>query len=269
MADAMNHNSLDRGQHRSMMSKMVSIGRTKMVVLITLVAMIMAIAIAYAIILLFADNHFPVSLVLKMAAFIPILIAPILAWPLVGSHIKLIEIEQALYFSASYDMLTGFLSRYAFFSNLEVVHNLAIRNKTPLSIASIDIDEFKKINDSYGHAAGDEVLRTLGVLVKDIVRKSDFIGRVGGDEFVLVLPNTDAAQARHVAENIRALIANTPVAYANMHIRLSLSIGVSQVDAFIPEMIDELLVASDKALYQAKQSGRNCVVVIDSAPVCL
>jgi diguanylate cyclase (GGDEF)-like protein len=267
MADAMNHNSLDRSQLGSMMNKLFMIGRIKMVALITLVAVIMAIGIAYAIILLFADHEFPVSFVLKMAAFIPVVITPILAWPLVVRHIKLIEIEQALYFSASYDMLTGFLSRYAFFSHLEAVHKLALRNKTPLSIASIDIDEFKKINDSYGHAAGDEVLRTLGVLVKNIVRKSDFIGRVGGDEFVLVLPNTNATQASHVANTIRALIANTPVAYANTQIRLSLSIGVAQVDTLNPEMIDELLVASDKALYQAKQSGRNCVVVIDSAPV--
>lgn len=258
-------NRLDISQHRSALNKLFNIGRGKMVALVTLVAIALAIAMAYLIILLFADQPFDTPLVLKMAAFIPAVITPILAWPLVGRHIKLMEIERSLYFSASYDMLTGFLSRHAFFNNLEVLHQLALRNKTPLSIVSIDIDDFKHINDTYGHPAGDEVLRKLGSLIHNVVRKSDFIGRVGGDEFVLVLPNTHALQAQHVAENIRALIANTPVVYADRQITFSLSIGVSHVDAVSPQMMDELLVASDKALYQAKQSGRNRVVIMDTA----
>lgn len=262
MADEKNQNIVYQSQRRSINEKVIAIGRTKIVAIITFIAMIMAVTIAYSLIQLFADSNFPVFFVLMMAIFIPILIAPVLAWPLVGSHFKLIDIERELYFSATYDMLTGFLSRNAFFSNLKVVHDLAIRNKTPLSVASIDIDEFKRINDSYGHAAGDEVLRVFGELVKSVVRKSDFFGRVGGDEFVLVLPYTDVAEARHVVENIRALVANTPVTYANKKISFSLSIGVSRIDSFNPEMVDELLVHSDKALYQAKQLGRNCVVVI-------
>lgn len=261
MADEKNQTIMYHSQRRSINDKVIAIGRTKIVAIITLVAIIMAVAVAYTLILLFADNNFPVLFVLNMAIFIPIVIAPVLAWPLVGSHFRLINIERELYFSATYDMLTGFLSRNAFFSNLKLVHDLAIRNKTPLTIASIDIDEFKKINDSYGHAAGDEVLRVFGDLVKSAVRKSDFVGRVGGDEFVLVLPYTEVAEASHVAENIRALVENTPVTYGNMQISFSLSIGISQVDSFTPEMIDEVLVYSDKALYQAKQSGRNCVVV--------
>lgn len=261
MADEKNQTIMYYSQRRSINDKVIAIGRTKIVAIITLVAIIMAVAVAYTLILLFADNNFPVLFVLNMAIFIPIVIAPVLAWPLVGSHFRLINIERELYFSATYDMLTGFLSRNAFFSNLKLVHDLAIRNKTPLTIASIDIDEFKKINDSYGHAAGDEVLRVFGDLVKSAVRKSDFVGRVGGDEFVLVLPYTEVAEASHVAENIRALVENTPVTYGNMQISFSLSIGISQVDSFTPEMIDEVLVYSDKALYQAKQSGRNCVVV--------
>jgi len=240
--------------------KVTTLGRTKIVAIITLIAVVMAVGIAYTLICLFAGDGFPAFFVLKMATFIPLIIAPTLAWPLVGSHLKLIAAERALYTSATYDMLTGFLSRNAFFNNVQLAHELAIRNKSPLSIAIIDIDEFKKINDTHGHAAGDAVLKSLGVLIKNVVRKSDFIGRVGGDEFALVLPSTGIAEAQKVAENIRHLAANTSVNYRDLTLKFTLSIGISQGDLLVPALFEEVLAASDQALYAAKKSGRNCIV---------
>lgn len=241
--------------------KVTALGPVKIVAIITLIAIIMAVGISYTLIYLFAGNGFPVIFVLKMAAFIPIMIAPALAWPLVGSHLKLIAAEHALYTSATYDMLTGFLSRNAFFNNVQFAHELATRNKSPLSIAIIDIDEFKKINDTHGHAAGDAVLKSLGALIKNAVRKSDFIGRVGGDEFALVLPNTGLAEAQKVTENIRKLAANTTVQFGNLTLNITLSIGLSQGDTLVTAPFNEILAAADQALYDAKKSGRNRVVV--------
>lgn len=260
MEDDKNQNIEYDSQRRSIHDKVIAVGRTKIVVIITLVAIIMAVAIAYVLILLFADNNFPVFFVLKMATFIPIVIAPVLAWPLVGSHLKLISIEKDLYFSATYDMLTGFLSRNAFFSNLQVVHDLSLRNKSTLSIASIDIDNFKKVNDTYGHAAGDAVLKAFGQLVKSAVRKSDFVGRIGGDEFALVLPFTGINEAMKVAENIRTQAANMNVDFGGLKIQFTLSIGIFESDSIIPVTLDEILSNSDSALYQAKKSGRNCII---------
>jgi len=252
--------------------KVIALGRTKIIVIITLIAVLMAIGIAYTLIYLFADDSFPVIFVLKMAIFIPIIIAPTLAWPLVGSHLKLITAERALYKSATYDMLTGFLSRNAFLNNLQFAYELAIRNNSPLSIAIIDIDEFKKINDTHGHAAGDAVLKSLGVMIKNVVRKSDFIGRVGGDEFALVLTSTSITEAQKVAENIRNLAANTSVNYRDLALKFTLSIGLSQGNLINPSQIDEVLATSDQALYAAKKSGKNCIVaqahlVENGAPV--
>jgi diguanylate cyclase (GGDEF)-like protein len=241
--------------------RVIALGRTKVVTVITLMAIVMAVAITYVLIQLFADDNFPILFVLKMATFISVIIAPVLAWPFVGTYFKSIHLERELYFMATYDMLTGLLSRNAFFSHLQVLHDIVARNKSPMSIACIDIDDFKKINDNYGHAAGDEVLKAFGVLIKNVVRKSDLVGRIGGDEFSLVLPYTGIAEARQLAENIRAIAANTQVNYGNVKIQFTLSIGISQADTLAPVLINEILVPSDKALYQAKQSGRNCVVM--------
>lgn len=240
--------------------KLVALGELNVIIIITLFSMLLSVFIVYVLVYFFADHHFPVWFVLKIAAVTPIFIAPVIAWPLVRSHFKLATIEQSYYLSATYDMLTGILTRQAFFNTLDRVNELANMSKMPYSILSIDVDDFKRVNDSYGHAAGDHVLKLLGNLINGLVKNSGVVGRVGGDEIVLLLPNTSLSDALLVGEQIRVAVANAVVSFNQHELNFTLSIGVSQSCSDSLCKVDEILAASDKALYKAKKEGKNRVV---------
>jgi diguanylate cyclase (GGDEF)-like protein len=145
----------------------------------------------------------------------------------------------------------------------------ALRTESPVAVALIDIDHFKAVNDIYGHLAGDDALRDLSNLLKLVVREYDLVGRFGGEEFALLLPQTDEAGARNIAERVRAQTADlridVPGAPATEPIRLTVSIGVAVLGAG-GQQLTELLAAADVALYRAKGAGRNQVwVTTDTA----
>jgi len=124
----------------------------------------------------------------------------------------------------------------------------------------MDIDHFKKINDTYGHDVGDLVLKTFADLIRGIIRKSDICARFGGEEFVVLLPNTDREGARVLAERIRTAVAKNPVEHGSIVIVFTVSIGISQCRKGM-QSIDELIKEADIALYRAKEGGRNRVEV--------
>ena len=138
----------------------------------------------------------------------------------------------------------------------------AVRTGSDFAVALIDIDRFKTVNDTYGHLAGDEVLGAVGRELLLLVREYDLVGRFGGEEFALVLPQTDEAGARYIAERIRTQIADLRVdpssRPAGEPIKLTVSIGVAAMTK-AAEDLTELLTAADAALYQAKSAGRNQV----------
>lgn len=125
----------------------------------------------------------------------------------------------------------------------------------------MDVDFFKHVNDKYGHAMGDVVLRNLGRLMRDATRLTDHAGRMGGEEFLLVCPNTDAAGAAVVAEQLRARFEAMEHQDGDQRIQCSASFGVTASDGEAPIGTDRLLRRADRALYQAKKSGRNRVEV--------
>ncbi|MDF2179659.1 sensor domain-containing diguanylate cyclase [Aliiglaciecola sp. CAU 1673] len=127
-----------------------------------------------------------------------------------------------------------------------------------LCLIMADIDRFKDVNDTYGHNVGDDVIRIVSRLMQQGMRKQDFVGRWGGEEFVMLLPETDLELARQVAERIRLSIAERPIALGNLKLHVTLSFGVTHTTQ--NENTTELVDAADKALYQAKQAGRNRVV---------
>ena len=129
----------------------------------------------------------------------------------------------------------------------------------PLSFAIIDIDFFKKINDTYGHAVGDEVLKRLSRLYQDSIRSTDLAARYGGEEFAVMMPETDLTDAISFAEKLRALVENTPIETQGGIVRPTVSIGVSSVPHSRIRSAKEMIVAADKALYRAKRAGRNQV----------
>jgi len=150
----------------------------------------------------------------------------------------------------------------------------AVRTHTPLAVALIDIDHFKAVNDSYGHLAGDRALRTIARALSIPLREYDLVGRFGGEEFALLLPQTKALDACRIAERIRTHIGSMPITVSDdtdaEPVRLSISIGVAALgarwDNTSGAQLTELLAAADGALYQAKRNGRNqvCVVTDDA-----
>jgi diguanylate cyclase (GGDEF)-like protein len=166
---------------------------------------------------------------------------------------------QELEYLARFDPLTGVANRRYFVEMVEAEMARSSRYGTSLSI--LDIDCFKEVNDIYGHQAGDLVLQTLCETCKIVLRAFDMVGRWGGDEFAILLPETPSALAHQVAERLRGAIENTVVAlemYPPLH--FSVSIGCASRNAK-DDNLDTLLNLADKALYNAKRTGRNRVCV--------
>jgi len=141
----------------------------------------------------------------------------------------------------------------------------AARTRTPLAVALVDIDHFKTVNDTYGHLVGDRALKEIGDAFKLLLRDYDLVGRFGGEEFVLLLPQTREHDAYRIAERVRTYIAGAPVRAADGPgadpVRVTVSIGVAALDSYHRDLT-ELLAAADVALYRAKQAGRNQVHMI-------
>jgi two-component system cell cycle response regulator len=136
----------------------------------------------------------------------------------------------------------------------------AVRYSTPLSLVFLDIDFFKKVNDSHGHQAGDQLLREFAVLVTGGKRAPDVAARYGGEEFAIILPHTDGEEAMVVAERIRTTVDQTPFLEETLAIRITVSAGVATQPGAGIDSMDALVRAADVALYRAKDSGRNRVV---------
>lgn len=156
------------------------------------------------------------------------------------------------------DPLTGVYNRAMLETTLVREVGLARRHKNPLSVIMMDIDHFKSINDSHGHLAGDEVIKALVARVAERIRKTDILARYGGDEFVVILSNTDLDGALILAERIRTAVEDIEyVTPAGVGIAFSISIGVAKFAT--RQSADVLFQLADKALYDAKRGGRNCV----------
>ncbi|MGR8935732.1 MAG: diguanylate cyclase [Gammaproteobacteria bacterium] len=172
---------------------------------------------------------------------------------------KLLQTE--LEKQARTDFLTGVGNRRYFREQAEAELKRALRYGSPLSVLMLDIDFFKKINDRHGHQTGDSVLQKLADICRAMLRDVDLIGRLGGEEFAILLPETEKQQAAGVAERLRQAIANTDAALAaGLPVRFTVSIGVASLAAKETHL-DELLNQADQALYEAKASGRNKVMV--------
>lgn len=160
---------------------------------------------------------------------------------------------------ASRDTLTGALNRRKFNLILKQEIGFAKQDKQKLSLMLLDIDHFKSINDNYGHAGGDQVLRVFYDTCANSVKSSDIVARIGGEEFAILMPETSKEQARVIAERLRKNVSELTVPYGQDNIRLTVSIGLAQWHEPDSFNADEFIVCTDKVLYQAKGDGRNCV----------
>lgn len=164
---------------------------------------------------------------------------------------------------ATRDPLTGLFNRREFVHQAEDELARAQRHGTALSLLMVDLDHFKSINDQFGHPTGDEVLRHVAQLMVHAVRQTDRVARFGGEEFVLLLPDTTETEALHLAEKLRHKLAGTPV--PGRGIFVTASIGLACRSAGSTLTLDTLLQHTDQAMYQAKHQGRNRTVVADMA----
>lgn len=171
-----------------------------------------------------------------------------------------LRLEVGLRELAQTDALTGLSNRRSFLELAGQALRQARRASAPLTLCMIDIDHFKPINDNYGHAAGDVVLAAVAAVCRDQLRESDLIGRYGGEEFVLALPNTDAYAARLIAERLRARIENHRLPGDLSSLRLTVTAGIAQV-ARNEDTLDPALLRADEALYEGKREGRNRVAL--------
>ena len=159
------------------------------------------------------------------------------------------------------DVLTQLPNREAYLMRLEQEFERWQRYSRPLSLMVCDIDYFKRINDTYGHLAGDKVLKIVAKSLIKRLRKTDFVGRYGGEEFVVLMPETLKEQALKVAEGMREAIANCPFHFKEEPVSITLSFGITEfVEA---DNVDSAFIRADKALYVAKDSGRNCCVLAE------
>jgi two-component system, cell cycle response regulator len=175
---------------------------------------------------------------------------------------KLMETQKRLEIQARTDVLTGLLNRRAVLERLHEEMARSIRNGNMVGVGLLDIDHFKLVNDSFGHAVGDEVLRQLAVRSAAAVRVYDAFGRVGGEEFLAVLPDSDENQTRIVLERIKRAVCRAPIKAEGHEVEVTVSIGGA---ASAGESVDALLHVADDALYLAKSSGRNRVVMAGTA----
>ena len=163
--------------------------------------------------------------------------------------------------SAIRDELTGLYNRRYFNERLQEENERSSRDGGIVSLISCDIDQFKRVNDTHGHPAGDRVLTLLGTLLRNSLRKSDVIARYGGEEFMILMPDTPKEQAWKTAEKLRRHIAAMEIDHGGILFKITVSFGVASFDGD-GDSIEKLLDKVDKALYTAKFLGRNQVCVV-------
>jgi two-component system, cell cycle response regulator len=174
----------------------------------------------------------------------------------------LIRARDALQFQATHDVLTGLSNRGAVLEVFNRELERSRRTRVPMAVLMLDLDHFKRINDTHGHLAGDAVLKEAARRLTNAVRSYDCVGRYGGEEFLVVLPGCDAAQAVHTAERVRSAIAQNPVEIGGAQLKFTVSIGGVTLAKPAAGSANEILALADGALYQAKNAGRDRTVLV-------
>ena len=166
---------------------------------------------------------------------------------------------------AHLDGLTELGNRFALQDTLPLEYAACKKKECPLTVLMADIDHFKRVNDQFGHAAGDEVLRRVAMVLRGSVRPNDFLARYGGEEFVVLCPDCDLATALQTAEKVRAAVSGLKVIFRNSEVAATMSVGVASIESPFGLDATEMLDRADQSLYRAKSSGRDAVWYWDGA----
>lgn len=166
-----------------------------------------------------------------------------------------------LYKAATIDQLSNIYNRAFLMESLETEFKRSRRFNETFSCILFDIDDFKLVNDTYGHQMGDVVIENIASIASDQIRSTDILGRYGGEEFMIIMPNTDHNGAKIIADKIRACIARTDFSYKNNRVNCTISLGITDSNIDAPDDQDDILFKADTALYQAKAQDKNRYVV--------
>jgi two-component system, cell cycle response regulator len=177
---------------------------------------------------------------------------------------RILELQQSLRFAATHDFLTNLLNRSEILAALEREFSRSAREGKPVTLILADIDHFKRINDTLGHAAGDEVLKEVARRLKSDLRPYDLVGRYGGEEFLVILPGCDLTTGARRADQIRKLVAKEPIVTPFGKAQATISMGVSSSSADRAHSVADFLHEADTSMYAAKKNGRNRVEVFSS-----
>jgi diguanylate cyclase (GGDEF)-like protein len=174
---------------------------------------------------------------------------------------RIVKLQREAYRNSITDALLGVFNRRYLIHQLRCEVWRAHRYQRPLTLLMVDLDHFKQINDRFGHSAGDQVLVGFARKTRTLIRASDWFARFGGEEFVIVLPETPLAVAEQVAEKVRRELESAPFLLASGEHRVTASFGVAALTLGSDENSDVVLGRADKALYRSKQQGRNRITV--------
>ncbi len=177
---------------------------------------------------------------------------------------RIIELQRLLKKEATFDWLTGLLNRRSILEQAEKEYLRSKRENKPLGLILIDIDDFKKINDSFGHYGGDVILAEVSHRLQKKIRAYDKIGRYGGDEILVIVPNCNHAELEKIADRLRHSIQAKPIIFNNQSLTITISAGGVSNENNSPFSIAELINFCDHALFQAKKLGRNRTFIIES-----
>lgn len=182
------------------------------------------------------------------------------------TQVQLEKRVEDLYFMATTDALTGIDNRRNLLEKVQLEIERALRYRLSVSFLMVDIDHFKRINDTYGHDAGDRVLQRVGALLRETLRAPDHVGRLGGEEFGILLTDVTRQRPIEIAELMRAKVAALVVPYGEAEISFTVSVGVADLRVDAENPLLDMIKRADAALYRAKDSGRNCVRAAEDLP---
>ena len=224
------------------------------VLYLTVGSITISVLITFLISIIFRNN--PGIQGYSLAIIIPSIIASTASYINLSLYFELEQSRQEIHILANTDDLTQIFNRRHFFELAERELERSRRNGDSLAIVLFDIDDFKNVNDSHGHLTGDFVLQDICQVCKTIVRPYDVFARFGGEEFIFLLPNTNATRAQAVADRLRSLISKRTVIYKETTVQITISVGLA---VFNPQKdtLDDLISRADSALYVAKRMGKN------------
>lgn len=191
-----------------------------------------------------------------LAFGIPALIVPVVIWYIFKLYFTIEELESKMRELATYDSLTGLYRRYAFLELGQEVLERIGRNNGSAVILYIDIDDFKQLNDTYGHENGDKILALWGSSMLKIFRAEDIIGRIGGEEAAVILPDINLEETARIVHRLQQSLRDTPILFHGERITFSISVGVALAEK--DTSLITLLSRADRALYHAKAHGKDC-----------